>query len=57
MTEHKEKDFDCLKLKDRIQLEIYNEIKDLSPEEEIEFFKKKVESGIFSQMWKDIIAQ
>ena len=43
--EKKNKDFDCLELKEQIQGRIYEEIKDLSPEEEIEYFKKKAKAS------------
>ncbi len=32
--------FDCVEFKQRVQAQIYEQIKDLSPEEEIEFFRK-----------------
>lgn len=43
--EKKKKKFDCLAIKERIQREIYDEIKDLTPEEEVEYFRKKAKSS------------
>lgn len=37
------KDFDCVEMKRKIQEEIYEEIKDMTIEEEIEYFRKGAE--------------
>lgn len=37
------KDFDCVEMKHKIQEKIYEEIKDMSIEEEIEYFRKGAE--------------
>jgi hypothetical protein len=40
-----EKKFDCIKMKREIQARIYEEIKDLSHEEEMEYWRRKVEES------------
>ena len=35
------KTFDCLKMKEEIQSKIYEIIKDMSPEEELDYFNRK----------------
>ncbi len=52
MSEKLAQSIDCLAMKDRIQQKIYEEIKDLTPEEEIAYFRRKVESGPFAEMWR-----
>ena len=40
----KEKEFDCVKMKDDIQKKIQEQIKGMTPEEEINFFQKAAEA-------------
>ena len=40
----KTKAFDCVQMKDRIQEEIYEEIKDLSPEEQIAYYQRTIQA-------------
>ena len=47
-----EKGFDCIEFKRQAQAEIYQEIKGLSPEEEIEYFRRQVAAGPFGKLWK-----
>lgn len=47
-----EKGFDCIGFKCKVQAEIYQEIKGLSPEEEIEYFRRRVAAGPFGNLWK-----
>ncbi len=47
---------DCLAMKDRIQEEIYEEIKDLSVEEQIAYYRRKAETGPLAEFWKRIKA-
>jgi hypothetical protein len=47
-----EKDFDCIGFKRKVQAEIYQEIKGLPPEEEIEYFRRRVAAGPFGKLWK-----
>ncbi len=46
------KDFDCVEFKRKAQAEIYGEIKRLSPQDEIEYFRKTAESGPMGEWWK-----
>ena len=48
------KDFDCIEMKNKIQEQVYEEIKNLTSEEEIAYYKKSVETGPFSEKWKAI---
>ncbi|HMD95939.1 MAG TPA: hypothetical protein VKM93_01220 [Terriglobia bacterium] len=47
-----EKSSDCVGFKRKVQAEIYREIKGLSPEEEIEYFRRKAAEGPLGQWWK-----
>ncbi len=49
-----EEQLDCIALKDRVQSEIYEEIKDLSHDEEIAYFRRRVEKGPFADLWRRI---
>jgi hypothetical protein len=49
-----EKEFDCLKMKEEIQAKIYEEIKDMSAAEELEYFRKKSEN---SALWQRLVAR
>ena len=46
-----EKTFDCLAFKRAAQLQIYEEIKELSREEEIAYFHKRAETGSLKDWW------
>lgn len=46
-----EKTFDCIAFKRTAQLRIYEEIKDLSREEEVAYFRNKAETGPFKEWW------
>jgi len=52
MKTRTEKDFDCVEFKRKAQLRIYESIKDLSPSEEIEYFRKAAERGPLGAWWK-----
>jgi hypothetical protein len=51
------KSFDCVEFKRRAQAEIYEEIKGLTPEEEIEYFRREVATGPFGKLWKSLEAR
>ena len=51
-----EKTFDCLAYKDRVQEEIHQEIKGLTPEQQIEYFNRHAEAGPFAGWWRKIRA-
>jgi hypothetical protein len=46
------KGFDCIEFKRKSQAEIYEEIKGLSPEEEIEYFRRRAAAGPLGKFWK-----
>ena len=48
------REFDCLALKDRVQTQIYEEIKNLTEQERIEYFHKESERGKIGDWWKDV---
>ncbi len=48
------KDFDCIAFKRAAQETIYKQIQDMTPAEEIAWFKQKVESGPYGKLWKRI---
>jgi hypothetical protein len=48
MNKKKVKTFDCLEFKYKAQERIYNEIKNLSRDEEKAYFNRKVKEGSFS---------
>ena len=52
MKTKNKKDFDCVEFKRQAQARIYETIKDLSPEEEIEYFRKAAEQGPLGDWWK-----
>ena len=47
-----EKTFDCLKMKEEIQAKIYEETKDMSSSEIMEYFNKKSQNSI---LWKRLM--
>ena len=46
-----EKDFDCIEFKRKVQADIYEEIKGLSPQEEIEYFRRRAATGPLGRWW------
>ena len=50
------KDFDCIAFKRAAQERIYEQIQNMTPVEEIAWFKQKVESGPYGELWKRISA-
>jgi hypothetical protein len=51
------KDFDCIAFKRAAQKKIYEQIKGMTPAEEIVWFRKKVENGPYSELWKRIVGK
>jgi len=47
-----EKAFDCLKYKDRVQQEIYEEIRGLTHEEQIAYYSRSAEKGPLAKWWR-----
>ena len=48
------KDFDCIAFKRQAQARIYQRIKDLPPEEEIEYFRTVAAQGPLGDWWKAV---
>jgi hypothetical protein len=48
------KDFDCITFKRAAQENIYEQIQNMTPVEEIAWFRQKVESGSYGELWKRI---
>lgn len=48
----KNKKFDCVRMKRRIQEKIYDQTKDLSREELVAYFRRHAETGPFADLWK-----
>lgn len=48
------KDFDCIRMKREAQERIYKEIKDLTPEQEITYFRNAVASGSLAKWWGEV---
>lgn len=55
MNNLKTKDFDCLEFKYKTQERIYNEIKNLNPEEEKEYFNRKVKESSFKDFVESLV--
>lgn len=47
-----DKEFKCVDFKHETQMQIYKEIKNLTMAEEIEYFRRRAESGIFGKWWE-----
>ena len=47
-----DKEFDCIKFKREVQAQIYKEIKDLGPEDEVKYFHLRAASGPLGAWWK-----
>ena len=49
-----EKKFDCLEYKEKVQAEIFEEIKGLTSQEQIEYFNRHAEKGDLADWWRRI---
>lgn len=49
-----EERFDCLEFKRRAQEEIIEETRGMSPDEEIEYFRRAAETGPLGELWKSL---
>ena len=47
-------DFDCLEFKQQVQDKIAEEIKNLPPEKQIEYFNQKANSSSLGSWWKSV---
>ncbi len=52
-----EKPFDCLAFKWKVQAEIYAEIKDKTPAQQIEYFHRRAETGPFAELVRKLREQ
>lgn len=48
----RKKDFDCIAFKRKAQARIFEQIKDMSPREEIDYFNRSVLEGPFGDWWE-----
>ena len=48
--------FDCVEFKRQAQEKIYEEIKDLSIAEQLEYFRRKAASGPLGSWWSNLVA-
>jgi hypothetical protein len=48
----KKKRFDCVEMKRRIQEKIYEETKDMTRDELVAYFHRRVQEGPFAELWK-----
>ena len=51
-----EKEFDCVEFKRQAQARIYDRIKNMSPEQEIEYFRRAADTGPLGEWWRKIVA-
>jgi len=54
MSTRTEKSFDCLAFKQRIQEEVYEQIKDLTAEQRVRYFNEAARSGPFAKFWSTV---
>jgi len=45
------KKFNAVEMKRKIQAEIYEEVKNLTPEQELEYYRKSSERGVFGKLF------
>jgi hypothetical protein len=50
MSQKTEKSFDCLAFKWKVESEIYEEIKDQTSEQQIEYFRRHAQTGPFAEL-------
>lgn len=48
------KGFDCLAFKDRAQERIYEEIKELTVAEQVEYYNRRAERGPLGEWWRSL---
>ena len=49
-----DKEFKCVDFKHETQMQIYSEIKNLTPEKEIEYFRRRAESSVLGKWWEKL---
>jgi hypothetical protein len=48
------KTFDCVQFKHKAQAEIYEDIKGLTPGQQIEYFDRKADQGPMGKWWRQV---
>ena len=51
-----QKTFDCVEFKRQAQVRIYERIKNMTPDQEIDYFRKAAETGPLGEWWRKIVA-
>ena len=54
--ERAKKTFDCLEYKREVQRRIFEDIRDLSDEERIQYFRRRAEEGLLGAWWRKVKA-
>ena len=54
MTQKSESEFRCVEFKREAQARIFERIKDLTPKQEIEYFRRATEQGPFAEWWTQV---
>ncbi|MBU2445717.1 MAG: hypothetical protein KJ666_09110 [Bacteroidetes bacterium] len=52
MSQQSKKEFDCIAMKREAQTRIYEEIKNMTPQQQIEYFRNAVQTSQFREWWK-----
>ena len=52
MKKHKKNNFDCIEMKRKAQARIYEAIREMTPEQEITYFKQSVDKSELAGWWK-----
>ena len=53
MNHKKSNDIDCIEMKRKAQMLIYEEIHDLNAQQQLEYFRNAVKSGAFKGWWEE----
>lgn len=54
MTNQTDKDFDCISFKRQVQEQIFEEIKDLTIDEQVDYFSRRAQEGPLGEWWRKI---
>ena len=54
MTTKADKEFDCVEFKRQAQVRVYGAVKDLSPEQEIEYFRRAAVQSPLGPWWRSL---
>lgn len=53
MVTKTEKNFDCIAFKRKVQAEIYEETRDMTPQQRIAYFNESARTGPFAKFWRE----